>query len=183
MESYSFEFETVGEIYEANDRVRERLIAAVDGISKEQESLLTEKGDWTVAGIVEHLAKVEEGMAKIANRLLKKAAESGGKSDGSAAISENARSSSAEWYRTKLEAPEIVRPSGNVPVADSLAAMAENRKKLKEIRELFETVEGTELKFPHPAFGPLSAQEWLALIGGHENRHVSQIEKILARGS
>ncbi|MCO6509711.1 MAG: DinB family protein [Aridibacter famidurans] len=179
MEEYSFEFSTVGEIYEANDRVRERLLSVVSGLTEEQEALRTEKGDWTVAAIVEHLAVVEEGMAKIANRLLKKAAEAGQASDGSAKISERTVEKAAEWNRGRFEAPDMVLPTGAVPVAESVAKMMVNREKLIELKETFENVDGTGFTFPHPMFGPLTAQEWLALIGSHETRHVTQIEKIL----
>lgn len=179
MKEYSFEFSTVTEIYEANERVRERLLSVVDGITAEQEALRTEKGDWTVAAIVEHLAVVEEGMAKIANRLLKKAADAGQASDGSAKISERTVEKAAEWNRGRFEAPDMVRPTGAVPVAESVAKMMVNREKLIELKETFENVDGTGFTFPHPMFGPLTAQEWLALIGSHETRHVTQIEKIL----
>lgn len=179
MEEYTFEFSTVGEIYEANDRVRERLLSVVEGISAEQEALRTEKGDWTVAAIVEHLAIVEEGMAKIANRLLKKAAEAGQASDGRASISSRTVEKAAEWNRGKFEAPDMVRPSGMKPVSESLAMMKVNREKLKGLRETFETVDGSGFTFPHPMFGQLTAQEWLALIGSHETRHVKQIERTL----
>ncbi|NNE65356.1 MAG: hypothetical protein HKN33_02220 [Pyrinomonadaceae bacterium] len=48
------------------------------------------------------------------------------------------------------------------------------------MKPLFEETNGTVLSFPHPAFGKLTAIDWLVLIGGHENRHTSQIERILS---
>ena len=59
--------------------------------------------------------------------------------------------------------------------------MDETRQKLEELRPLFESIECSDVKFPHPAFGDMSAHEWLALLGGHETRHIRQIEGILEK--
>lgn len=37
----------------------------------------------------------------------------------------------------------------------------------------------TQAKYPHPWFGPMDAQGWLALSGGHMGIHRVQIERIL----
>ncbi|HUF02993.1 MAG TPA: DinB family protein [Aridibacter sp.] len=181
MQEYRTDFRNVGEIFEANDRVRARLVDLVKDISDDNAARLTEKGDWTVAHIVEHLALVEEGMAKVAGHLLKKADEAGEVSDGSASLSANLTGKLEEWKTIKGEAPDMVRPTGTKSIAESLAVLEENRRRLNGLREMFERVEGTELTFPHPLFGPLTAQDWLALVGGHESRHVAQIERILSK--
>ncbi len=179
---YEIGFTSVAEVYEANERVRSRLLGLISELSDDQASLLTEKGDWTVAGIVEHLAMAEEGMAKVAGRLLKKAEEAGLGSDGSLKVSEEFIEKVNAWSKTKGQAPEIVHPTGR-SIAESLAMMTENRRHLNLLKEKFEMVEGTDLTFPHPAFGPMTAHDWLALIGGHEARHVEQIEKVLGSES
>ncbi len=175
-------YKTIADVYEANDKIRERLINVVSGLSKEEENLPSENGKWTLGAIVEHLAKVEGGMLQICQMLLSKADSEGKMADGTVNISEGfmeaARKAEAENH--KFEAPEMVLPEGGVPVSDSLALMAETRQKLHNLRPRFETVDGTAHSFPHPAFGKLTAHDWLALIGGHEARHTAQIERILA---
>jgi hypothetical protein len=74
-----------------------------------------------------------------------------------------------------------MRPSGEKSVAESLARMEDNRKKLEELRPMFESWDSVSFKFPHPHFGDMSAIEWLALIGGHEERHLKQIERLLEK--
>jgi methyl-accepting chemotaxis protein len=182
MKAYEVEFSTIEEIYDANEKVRARLLAVVSDLSDEQAELRTEKGDWTVEAVVEHLAKVEEGMVKIASRLLSKAAEAGKTSDGSARISGSFREKIAQAAEVRFNAPEIVQPGGGQTIAESLGQLEKSRQMMRELREYFDTVEGTEITFPHPAFGPMTAQDWLALIGGHESRHIEQIEKILESG-
>jgi len=101
------------------------------------------------------------------------------KSDGAAKISETFLQQAS--IPRKLQAPERVHPTGKLTVTESLANMDENRQKLEELRPLFESVECSEFKFPHPAFGDISLHEWLALLGGHEIRHTQQIENLLSR--
>ena len=54
--------------------------------------------------------------------------------------------------------------------------MENSRERLNELRPLFEEFDGDTAKFPHPYFGDLSAVEWLVLLGGHEERHLKQIQ-------
>ena len=81
----------------------------------------------------------------------------------------------------KVEAPAFVQPTGARTVSESLAKLDQNAEQVEQLRGLFETVDATELKFPHPFFGDISAHEWLSLKGGHEMRHIKQIEKVLAK--
>lgn len=174
-------YETIAEVYEANDKIHENLKSIVSNLTEEQADFLPEGGKWTVAQIVEHIAKVNDGMTKISAKLLSKAQTEGKKSDGKVKLSEAFLQGVAKVAEQKLEAPEIVHPEGTQTIAESLKAIDQNRQNLENLRLLFETVEGTEVKFPHPAFGEINAHDWLALIGGHEFRHIKQIQKILAQ--
>lgn len=172
-------YQNISEIYDANDKIREKLKETVSGLTEEQANFLPEGEKWTVAHLVEHISMVENGIARISAKLLGEAQAKGVQSKGEAKISESFLEKAA-WGRTqKFEAPERVHPSGKLTIAESLAKMDENRLKLEELRPLFESVECSDFKFPHPAFGDMSAHEWLALIGGHELRHMQQIKNIL----
>ncbi len=173
--------QTINNIYESNDKIREKLFALVASLSDERMTVLPEGEKWTIANFVEHIAIVEEGMTKISAKLLVQAQTQGKTSDGKANFSENFTSKASEMRNKKFEAPERVRPTGKLSIAESLAKMKENRRKLEELLPLFETVDASEFKFPHPALGELSAHDWLALIGGHEARHLAQIKKILEK--
>lgn len=176
-------YKNIEEIYEANDGVRQRLLALLEGLVPEDEKLLTEKGDWDLAMVVEHLASVENSMIKISARLLDKANDKGLKNDGVLKISPHFIQAVSELRESKalLEAPEIVQPKGGRPVSESIRALDANRKELLELRTSFDENDPTAFTFPHPAFGELSATDWLVLIGGHESRHMAQIERILSR--
>lgn len=174
-------YETIEEIYDGNNKARARLKELVSSLTDEQTSALPEGEKWTVAQIIEHIAMVDESALRICGKLLKKAGDAGKSSDGSVVISDNFRKKGAEIAGMKVEAPEIVQPTGTPTITESIAKLDETSDQLEQMRGLFESVDGTELKFPHPFFGDISAQEWLALKGGHEMRHIKQIERVLEK--
>jgi hypothetical protein len=179
------QFETIADVYAANDKIRERFINIVLGLTTQQEDLLSENGRWTLGAIVEHLTKVEISMMRICHKILSKAEAEGKTSDGKVYLSQSFIESTARAAaeNQKFEAPEIVQPEGGKPITESLRMMEQTRAKLNEMRTQFETIDGTLGTFPHPAFGNMNAHDWLVLIGGHEARHTAQIERILAQNN
>ncbi len=177
-------YQTITEIYQANAKIREKLKFTVSTLNDEQASFKVDQNTWNIQEIVEHIAIVEGGIAGICARLLQKSAEEKLPNDGSANISseflEKSRAT-ANRRETKLQAPDRVTPSGRLSIEESFAKLAENGEILNQIRTGLETVNTQKAKFPHPYFGDMSATEWLALIGGHEFRHIDQIEEILSR--
>ena len=171
--------QTIGDIYAKNDKIRENTKQIVASLTDEQTAFLPDGEKWTIAEIVEHIAIVQDGMTKISAKLLTKAQAAGKSSDGAARLSENFAAKAAEAATLKFEAPDRVRPTGNQTIKESLQKMDESREELEKLRPLFESVECSDYKFPHPFMGDLTAHEWLALIGGHEARHIRQIENRL----
>jgi uncharacterized small protein (DUF1192 family) len=174
-------YQKISEIYEANSKIRGKLIEIVLGLTDEQANALPEGEKWSVANLVEHIAIVENSITRISAKLLGEAQAKGATAGGEAKISEDFRQKLAWGKDQKFQAPERVHPSGKLTIAESLAKLDENKYALENLRPLFESVECSDFKFPHPAFGDISAHEWLALIGGHEMRHIRQIENVLSR--
>lgn len=170
----------INDIYANNDQIHEKTIQLAASLNDEQKAA-ADGGQWTVAHIFEHIAIVQDGMAKISAKLLTAAQASGKAADGTAQLSENFQTKAAEAQQLKLEAPERVRPTGTQSIPESLAKMAETRAVLEDLRPLFETVECSDFKFSHPFLGELTAHEWLTLVGGHEARHLRQIGKMLEK--
>lgn len=175
------EFETIADVYAANDKIRENFVNIASELNETQENLPSENGKWTLGAVIEHVAKVESGMMQICRKLLSKTEAESKTSDGSVKLSQTFIDGMIK-LRTenkKLEAPEMVHPEGGIPIADSLKLMEQNRAKLNDMKALFESFDGTSQTFPHPAFGEINAHDWLVLIGGHEARHTAQIGRIL----
>jgi uncharacterized damage-inducible protein DinB len=175
-------YQTISEIYEANTKVRDKLKSIIADLTDVQLNFRTGENCWTIREIVEHLSIVENGMATITSRLLQKSAEENLANDGKAFISHEflAKANSiADRQKRKVQAPERIVPTGKLSIAESLTRMEENGQILQQVRSGLETVDTQKFKFPHPFFGDLNATEWLALIGGHESRHINQIEEVL----
>jgi DinB superfamily len=168
---------TIDEIYEANASAREKLKAVVTGLTPEQANFRRADNTWTVAELVEHIAIVEGGVTRIAQKLL---SQSGTKKVGegvqiSPEFLEKAKASASE----KIQAPGRVHPSGTVSISESIVKLDQQSKDLSDLRPMLHSRDGADRKFPHPAFGDLNVYEWLALIAGHELRHLRQIREVL----
>ena len=173
-------YNTVGDIYAANDDIRRRIVARVERIAEEQRSFRPAEGAWSVAEIVEHLSITEGNMVRLVSKLLGKIES---EADESSVAPQSMSPFSLDDYveqisTVKLEAPEAIRPVG-VPLGDSLARLAETRATLNALRSRVEACDGTRAHYPHPFFGPLDLYQWLAFIGMHEQRHFNQMERLL----
>lgn len=172
-------YQTIDEIYIANEAVRAKLKTSIENLTPEQSSRLPEGEKWSIAQIVEHIVLVEDGMIRICRKLLREADAAGKHSDGTVKISDVFLKKAMEMTQVKVEAPDIVKPVARKSISESLDMMETNRNRLNELRPLFESLDGSEFKFPHPFLGEISAHEWLVLKGGHEARHLRQIKRLL----
>ena len=165
-------YNSLDDVFMANEEVRRRLVARVESTGDGQAR--AREGGWSVAEIVEHLSIAEPGITRAIEGLLRRNSDSQSAPQSFAAFSLDEQ---AEQARGKIEAPEFLRPTG-IPLAEGLARLKESRSVLAALRPRFESADYSQ-RFPHPAFGPLNAAQWLAFIGMHEERHLRQIERIL----
>ena len=169
---------SIDEVYEKNDAVSAKLQALIDSLDQEQLNRRADGEKWTIGNIVEHVSIVEARMIGICAKLLRKAESENKLADGMISTSDDFVAKTIEIAQIKLEAPEIVRPTGDRSVEESIELLKENRMHLQELKPSFEKFDSTDYRFPHPFLGDLSAGEWLILIGGHKARHIKQIERM-----
>jgi hypothetical protein len=174
-------YENIDQIFSANERIQDLFVNTLREISDGELQALPEDEKWSIKQIVEHVSIVEEGMSKICRKLLSEARENGLAGSGEIQISGVFQDYAENVDGIKLQAPERVWPTGQQSIEDSQKKIAEAQNMLENLRPLFSNVDSTTLKFPHPYFGPLSAQEWLVLSGEHMRRHTRQIEKLLEK--
>ena len=174
-------FNSIADIYAANDEIHEELKTLVSAISDEAATARLDGEKWTIAQIVEHIAMVDDGGARICSKLLGKLEVAAAASiAGSVTVSDNFLKHYSTINQVKLLAPDRVQPSGTISISQSIAQMDENRARLGELQPRFEA-SNSDATFPHPYFGELSAVEWLILVGGHKQRHANQIRQLLER--
>jgi DinB superfamily len=164
-------FNTIDDVFAANDDVRRRILARVEGLHEERAN--ASEGGWSVAQIVEHLSITEPRITRAIEGMLAPAA-GGGEPRPFAPFSLDEY---AERARGKIEAPEFLRPAG-LTLAEGLARLKQSRAALERLRPRFDAADYSAL-LQHPAFGPLNAAQWLAFVGMHEARHLAQIERTL----
>jgi hypothetical protein len=165
-------YDSVDDVFAANDAVRRRLVARVEGLDEVHAN--ASEGGWTVAQIVEHLSIAEPRITGAIDGML---APTEGDSDDRKRFAPFSLDEYAEQARGKIEAPEFLHPTG-LPLAEGLACLKESRAALEALRPRFESADYSRV-LKHPAFGMLNAAQWLALLGMHEQRHLGQIERIL----
>lgn len=174
-------YQTIDEIYVANNQIRTLFAETVMGIFPAELNALPDGEKWSIKEIVEHVSIVDEGMAKICRKLLSEAQRNEMRSTGEIMISDVFRAYTDNVDDMKLEAPERVWPTGERSVEESQRKIDENQIMFESLRTLFREFNGTSLKFLHPYFGPLSAQDWLVLSGEHMRRHTNQIQKVVEK--
>ncbi|MBC7932919.1 MAG: DinB family protein [Rubrivivax sp.] len=172
------DYNSVAEIYEEIDSTREKLLRAVEDLDDGQHGFRPSPERWSIAEIIEHLSIVEGQVARLLEKLLSKA-EAGGhtRAEGSTFAPVTIAEQVEQTREQKLTAPEQIRPTG-VPISDALAALRASRTALRSMRPRLERLEGANVIFPHPAFGPINIYQWLAFVGAHEARHLAQIEAL-----
>lgn len=173
--------QSVNKVFEENARVREALRQAVAGLSDEQLAARPEGEAWSIQEIVEHISVVNDGISRICAKMVAAAAADGRPGDGNIYLSSAFTEAVSSAPNQKLEAPERVRPSGQVSVSDSFSRLDETAGGFEAIRDALGAYDLSAHKFPHPYFGDLTAGEWFVLAGGHEMRHVRQIERVKAK--
>jgi hypothetical protein len=174
-------YHSLSEIFDWMDHSRARLRERLDGMTTAEQSFRPSPGVWSVSEIAEHLAIIEERLSKLFPLMLTKAeAEGLQRADDQPFRPVSVAEFVERSQREKYNAPETARPTGAVPLADSLARLERSRATIRELRPRLEALDLTGVTYPHPAFGPLSAYQWLIFIGAHEDRHRRQIESLLS---
>ncbi|MCC6327104.1 MAG: DinB family protein [Acidobacteria bacterium] len=174
------QYSSISDIYEANTSVRTKLKQALASVNEQQAKVRPDGEDWSIAEVAEHVSIVGNGMYRICAKLLSKAEAAGQSSDVAIDLTTfGARI--GEIAEIKLEAPELVRPTGTKSIEESLASLDETENSFRALLPIFEKFPTDPAKFPHPYLGDMTAVEWLAMYGLHEGRHLTQIKNILKK--
>lgn len=171
----------IDEVYAANYAIRQKLLALIASAEPSNLNRLPVGEKWTVTNVVEHIGIVEASAFRVCRKLLGKAEADGKAGDGMITTSDLFAEKGKELFKIKVEAPAIVQPKCEMTIGEALERLVSNREDLMGLLRLFKSHNSSDYHFPHPFLGDLSAGEWLVLIGGHETRHIRQIDAILKK--
>ena len=164
------------------DHSRLELLAALDTVPVEHQAVRPAPDSWSAAEVLEHLARVERGLVKLAEMKL---AEFRAMSPVPAEATELpafdlAKFTLVEARTTRLDAPERVCPTGTMSAPEGRTAILEVRRAFLEQLSSGDGLPLSQVVHPHPFLGPLDLYEWVYLIGSHEVRHARQLREIAA---
>jgi hypothetical protein len=150
---------------------RGEFLAAVEGMTDEQAATKPAGGGWSVLEIAEHVAIGE----KMLWRLLK--------TRSTAVEEELSREREAMLYERlatrgkKVEAPELVRPSGRyATLGEAVVAFLDARERTVKWLESCD-FDLRRRAVEHPLAGTVSAYEFILIMAAHPARHARQIQE------
>lgn len=163
------------------EQSRRLLVGATALLSEAQWHFRPAADQWTMAEIVEHVALVQERIAKMIGKAEAVAFEAGDVEtiDRLVILAFPNRLS-------KFKGPEFVMPSGSAAPAESLARFAGNCAMFGELIESRRDLR--KLSLPAPPLKAMSGgqyetmdgYQWILAVAGHTERHVKQILEVIA---
>jgi len=160
--------------------IRAQLLNFTQSLSDADCERRSTSDGWTVAGILEHLALIEDSIGRLINRMTKQIRAEGHPADtDTRSILGMLDEFGAVDNHRRLISPEPYCPTGLLSAPQALAKLVDVRARLMTAVEAANDVDLTKAAFPHPFFGPLTGYQWLVLIAHHELRHLRQMKEIL----
>ena len=159
---------------------RAALAAAVARVPAELRSRSLAPGQWSIVDVVEHLTRVETGIA----RLLAKRGrpgESGPVPEGKSFADLRLTPELIAHLRDRahrIEAPERVRPSGAANPATAWEALEAARGELLRAFAAADPDALDAVVHEHAVLGPLVLRDWVTFVAHHEARHCAQVAEI-----
>lgn len=157
---------------------RERLVLAVEGLSAEHRNFRPGEDRWSITDCIEHITVVENSVLNNIQNLLQappapaRRAEVQGK--------EQVVLEKVPARERRVKGPAEAMPNGRWPDFDELMQQFEATRQ-RSLR--FCAVTQADLRnhfFPHPFLGLLDCYQWLLFLGTHCERHVRQMEEVMA---
>jgi hypothetical protein len=166
------------ELLEYIDQQDRALRAVFDSVSPALRDRVPGPGHWSVAGIVEHLAIVENRIARRLSGQIAQAKANGlGPEPDMSPVLPTLPIAPILNRTVKFSAPDAVQPTG-----ESADVAWENLERadaaIRDVLIVSDNLALGTLTMPHPAFGPQPLYYFFAFIGAHKIRHAAQIEEI-----
>ena len=169
----------ISELVEFADAARAALLEAAATIPADRFAERPEPERWSAAELLEHLARVESGCA----RVIAKRASTARASGVGAEQEESSMLGALDGRRVtdrsrKLTAPDIVAPVGGFTRDAALDALAKSRAEFKRAIADADGLALGEVRHQHVVLGEIDLYQWILFVGQHEQRHLPQLEEI-----
>lgn len=164
-------------IVDEAEAARADLLAAVAAVPPAVRERRPREAAWSVAEVLDHLAKVEVGVAHLVAKRVASARERGvGAETSVEPIVLPDRYDFRDRSRA-IAAPEQVLPASGVTVDAALAALARSRAALRQGLVAGSGLALDGLHATHPLLGQLNLYQWVLFVARHEARHADQVRE------
>jgi hypothetical protein len=134
---------------------------------------------WSAAELLEHLARVETGCARVIAKRAATAREAGIAAERDDSSMLGALDGRGVMDRShKLKAPEIVAPSGGFSRERSLDALTASRAEFTQAVTDADGLALSEVRHTHVVLGEIDLYQWILFVAQHEKRHTLQLVEI-----
>lgn len=176
--------QALAEIIELIEADRAALLAVSCELTQAQLDFRSDDECWSIGENLDHLGKVEKGVARLLQVKISEAQSNGTP----ASLSIPSQLTSLDNYpiavaTRKMKAPERVTPRYGVAKAELFGALEATRFDLRKATGALAEYDLSTHTFPHPALGEINLYQWILFIGQHGRRHLHQIKRILAEPS
>ncbi len=177
--------DTLAEIVETVEADRAALLSVSERLTQAQLDFRLDEERWSVGENLDHLAKVEKGIARLLQVKLAEAQTNG--TPASAPIIPS-QLTSLDGFQIannprKIKSPDRVTPRHGVARAELFGALETTRRDLRDATRALAEYDLSAYTFLHPALGEINLYQWILFIGQHERRHLCQINAVLAEPS
>lgn len=176
-------FNSVAEVFDSLEQTRTRMYDSVQALNEDQARFRPAPEHWSVAEIAEHLGIFESLMVKLITGMVERGESSAPPVVGSGSIPPISVERLAARSAGKLQAPEILLPTGEISLERSIENLRQSRAALLALRERLESRDFTQITFSREPVGPLNPYQWLAFVGHHENSHLNQLNALISSES
>ena len=159
------------------DAERARLLARVAGVPKALLAQRPAPGRWSVVEVLEHLARVEQGVTKLL-ALRGREPPASPPADRTVAQLTAERVARLRDRLERMEAPDRIRPTGTLTAAEALRELAEARAALRAAYLAADPAALDGQTHTHPFLGTFTLGTWVEFLAHHEARHADQVEEI-----
>lgn len=171
----------IRELLDYMERERRALDAAIATVPADRHDTKPSAEAWCVAEVVHHLAVIDRRVTGMLTKMAGEARAAGAEPDDSSApILPTIKIDHILDRSTRIRNPRG-DPPGGVSTTDALKELDAARDGLKALLGQPDLPNLSHVSAPHPAFGPMTGYEWVALISAHTHRHADQIREIGAQ--
>lgn len=169
----------IAELLDYDQRQRVVLLDALSLIPEPLRDRRCDAATWSPAEVLEHLYRVERGIARLIAHSVAQAKVDGLEPEREVSSVLTSLDSLRVMDRSRrISAPDPVMPRGEMTAAQAEAALTDSRQALVSALREADGLALGRITRTHPTLGTLNLYQWVLFVGQHEARHACQLQDL-----